>query len=355
MKHTQQKSRQQFLLAAFGAAAFSFLGALSYVNGTGFPALEGRITPTQSVSRTAAPASGTVKPAAQGPVVTKLTLEKQKDDYDLSPWSFNTATVIGYYSDGVIKNVPANWFYKLASTELVAIPGCTKVESCKIPLLGDVTNIKVMYADVFVEDKTYVYSRVRMKLPVAVPTFKDEIPSWAKDSISQAARLGIMGGYEDGSFGAADTLTNAQFAVMLHRSLKVLALAKDTECIEGLRSPFSTDHFAYNAFCYFGNNALDISWAVAPNEPITRLNTATMLGNIVGEETIFALLREYSIELDIDAIMPGLDLPIAQERAVFFVHFARIMNSDNLDENLNRAEAATVIMRTLNYLHLREF
>ncbi|WP_239625800.1 S-layer homology domain-containing protein [Paenibacillus sp. H1-7] len=55
------------------------------------------------------------------------------------------------------------------------------------------------------------------------PAFTDTGKHWAADTIAQAARLGIVNGFQDGSFRPDDPMTRLQFAAMLVRSLKLKA------------------------------------------------------------------------------------------------------------------------------------
>ncbi|GGF90039.1 hypothetical protein GCM10010912_39030 [Paenibacillus albidus] len=57
----------------------------------------------------------------------------------------------------------------------------------------------------------------------ATPNFKDlsKIPAWAQAFVTQAAELGIIGGYDDGTFRPAQKLTRTELSVMIVRSLGI--------------------------------------------------------------------------------------------------------------------------------------
>lgn len=359
MKHTQPKARKQFLLVAFAAATFSFLGALSYVNGTGFISLEGRITPVQSVSRTAAPASGTVKPKlAEGSVPTITKLEVAGDVYNNSaPWSSYTLAAIGHFSDDTQQPVKADWFYK--DSNLLTIPNCAVVIKCGINLAGKSTTVVIKYNGVTSERVITVDGPNKQFLHFA-PTFSDLIPNWATEHSTVAARLGIMSGYAYGRFGAEDTLTNAQFAVMMSRLYNVAGINTTVDCPSGVQLPFAADHFALSAFCYFISNGHDVSWAINSNEPITRFKTMVMLNELIGEPYVYSYTRN-AMGIDRELLEQifkekyNNNYTSQENRALIFVDEKKIMEPNNLEKSLNRAEAATVIIRALPIIYAGEY
>ncbi|NLL19595.1 MAG: S8 family serine peptidase, partial [Clostridia bacterium] len=52
-------------------------------------------------------------------------------------------------------------------------------------------------------------------------TFADELPSWAEESILQTAQLGLISGYEDGTFRPLEPVTRSQAVVFINRLLAV--------------------------------------------------------------------------------------------------------------------------------------
>ncbi|MBW4085426.1 Ig-like domain repeat protein [Paenibacillus sp. S150] len=59
--------------------------------------------------------------------------------------------------------------------------------------------------------------------------FKDAagIPGWAQSEIAQAAELGLVSGYEDGSFHPGNSITRAEMALILARVLKIGTESRD--------------------------------------------------------------------------------------------------------------------------------
>ncbi|MEF2247439.1 S-layer homology domain-containing protein [Paenibacillus sp. IITD108] len=59
-------------------------------------------------------------------------------------------------------------------------------------------------------------------------TDKQKIPAWSVSAVSTASRLGIVVGYEDGSFRPSNAITRAEMAAMIARAIKVPAAGSPT-------------------------------------------------------------------------------------------------------------------------------
>lgn len=57
----------------------------------------------------------------------------------------------------------------------------------------------------------------------AMPEFRDRVPDWAAEPVAAAAAMGVVKGYEDGTFGADRPVTRAELAVLLARVLPLPA------------------------------------------------------------------------------------------------------------------------------------
>lgn len=57
-------------------------------------------------------------------------------------------------------------------------------------------------------------------------SFTDEVPDWASDSVAKLSAAGIFFGYEDGTFRASQTLSRAEAASLLSRTLDYQATAE---------------------------------------------------------------------------------------------------------------------------------
>jgi len=74
-------------------------------------------------------------------------------------------------------------------------------------------------------------------LPNADAQFKDTVGHWASKYIAYCVTQGILVGYGDGNFGPNDTVTNAQFCIMLLRALGF-----------GLKGEYTGEAWAMNAY-----------------------------------------------------------------------------------------------------------
>ena len=98
------------------------------------------------------------------------------------------------------------------------------------------------------------------------PTFTDEVPTWAWGYVNVASYMGIIGGYPDGTFKAANPLTYAEAVTMLVRTVR------------GHLAQISAGLWPYNYLFYAVDNhftgAVDVGFA---NLPCTRGDMARLL------------------------------------------------------------------------------
>jgi hypothetical protein len=95
--------------------------------------------------------------------------------------------------------------------------------------------------------------RLEPKKPVKNP-FKDSLPDWAGEPIVELRERGIIYGYEDGQFGAADLLTRGQLITIFHRTLiKMNLIAPRNDCAM-VYNDIPGGHYAYDAACVFSRN-----------------------------------------------------------------------------------------------------
>ena len=98
------------------------------------------------------------------------------------------------------------------------------------------------------------------------PTFTDEVPTWAWGYVNVASYMGIIGGYPDGTFKAANPLTYAEAVTMLVRAVR------------GHVAQIGAGLWPYNYLFYAVDNhftgAVDVGFA---NLPCTRGDMARLL------------------------------------------------------------------------------
>lgn len=116
------------------------------------------------------------------------------------------------------------------------------------------------------------------KTEAAAAEFKD-VPDdfWAAEQIYRFTDLGIIKGYEDGTFRPNNSLTRAQAAIILAGGLKL-----DTENPAPVQyKDIDEDHYAYKAIAAITNAGImkGNNGVFQPNKPLTRAQMAIILTN----------------------------------------------------------------------------
>lgn len=198
---------------------------------------------------------------------------------------------------------------------------------------------------------------ITVSAPVENP-FSDEIPDWADKSIIRLKDMGIMKGYDDGQFGAGDSLTQGQVVTLVDRLLdyKAIDYNKSEENCD-IYPDISSDHYAYKSICHFyyagwlDEEAGD-KWGV--DDPATRAVTSQLMYNVVGETV------ESKMDIDMDLYASAIDfsdvtITNSNSTAIAAMDTFGIMNGYDdgtfgPNNTLNRAEAAVVIDRMRHLL-----
>ncbi len=183
--------------------------------------------------------------------------------------------------------------------------------------------------------------------------FVDELPGWAASSIAELNQLGIIRGYDDGRYGAADVLTRSQVITLLYRILLHANLENSLIDCNVISSRVPENHYAYLPLCLFHANGWEAGWNFNPDDQISRGETAAYINRVFGPAFMNALnTMQGAIYIDGQIFS---DVPTDHE--YFYdtgvANKAVIMTGNpdgtfGVDRTLNRAEAATVIYRILN-------
>lgn len=248
----------------------------------------------------------------------------------------------------------------------IGLPNCNGSDTCMVSA-GNVTGEVTLRVNDGDQEAT---ATVWIQPGEVEVSFEDEVPEWASLSIGLLQRRGIMKGYEDGRFAAADKVTRAQFITLLYRlmpyyQMQPEALLEGKDC--NVHPDVPSDHFAYKPVCfayYFGweeNLPLEGD-KLLPDQNLLRKEAAQLLYNAIGQHVYEKMLERYdrtiedtppgyaaSLFTDVqqtnrhaDAIgvVAALDLMtgVEGERVRHFYG----------DRELNRAEAATLIWRTMS-------
>ena len=111
-------------------------------------------------------------------------------------------------------------------------------------------------------------------------TFTDIDGHWAKDNIIMMAQLGIIIGYDDGTFKPENKITRAEFATMISRFEERIDIKVNSQFTD-----VGVDHWAYDTVNY----ARVMGWisgyedgSFRPNNPITRAEAITIINRMLG-------------------------------------------------------------------------
>ncbi|WIV20000.1 S-layer homology domain-containing protein [Paenibacillus polygoni] len=181
--------------------------------------------------------------------------------------------------------------------------------------------------------------------------FKDlaSVQSWAGRQIEVVAAKGAIEGKASGVFAPKDSVTRAEFAKMLIRSLNL----ENSYATESFTDVKDNDWFApyVAAAVELGIINGRTSTKFAPHDKITRAEMATMIAravnvtqNVTDEDNTDSILKQFA---DADKIGPAYKQAVA-----FAADKGLVVGSNgkfNPKKNATRAEAAVMIYRTMNY------
>lgn len=193
-----------------------------------------------------------------------------------------------------------------------------------------------------------------------VSPFTDNLPGWADDAILQLNQLGIIRGYENGTYGPGDPVTRGQFVTLLYRLALQTSITEELTsdlCPPSMFTDVPADHFAFLPFCFYDRTAVGSSHSTIrePDLPAPREQVATMVAQTFAP----SLLAGHGFTDD-RAQEPYEGGPffddVPTDHAAFFdtatVRTIGIMegypNGDfGVGDPLNRAQAAVIIGRLL--------
>lgn len=179
--------------------------------------------------------------------------------------------------------------------------------------------------------------------------FKDTEQHWAKSNIEQAVNLGIVNGYEDGSFRPDGTVTRGEFAVMISRALKLEEETSDLDFNDSNTIPdWAESHIKRVISAGLLSGYTDHTFRSGAQ--LTRAQLAVIIARAAG------------LQLDETAAMnfnDNTDIPSwAQKEVAAAVKAGLIQGKGDgsfaPNETATRAEALTMIIRLLEYLDTTE-
>lgn len=180
--------------------------------------------------------------------------------------------------------------------------------------------------------------------------FSDIQTHWADAQIEQAAALGIISGYEDGTFKPNEQVTRVQFAIMLVQALVLQSQAgeveagkifKDQQDIPKWATSGLSDAVAAGFISGYEDGTL------RPNKQINRAEMLTMLMRASGlsvDSTVSATFRD-------GADIPKWAVPSIEAASKLGIVKGRESGEFLPQANATRAEAVVIIVRLLEQLN----
>jgi len=155
--------------------------------------------------------------------------------------------------------------------------------------------------------------------------FNDAIPDWATESILSLHKQGIIRGYDDGRYGAADSVTRGQVATLLFRILQARGLlVSDSSCNRTFDDVDGT-HYAFSALCTLKLDDLaQNARHFAPDSPAPRAVTAAITVHTLGP----TLLQSLNMSLN-DVLAQGQVFTDVSHGSPYYQDIA-VMNETNI-------------------------
>ena len=174
-----------------------------------------------------------------------------------------------------------------------------------------------------------------------VMAFPDSIDHWADIDIEKLAEDNILSGYEDGMFRPNDFITRAETSKVLTAALKLNLLD------EGIISINDIDetHWSYNYVVTLAKSGIINGYpdgSFRPDQEITREEFSTLIYNILN--------MDISEEKDFNDIDESYANEAIKKLAGLSIISGYDDNSFRPTNNITRAEATSMTIRTLKYL-----
>lgn len=182
--------------------------------------------------------------------------------------------------------------------------------------------------------------------------FADDLPDWARESVIELNRQGIIKGYDNGRFGPGDPLTSGQTVTLLWRMLAHEHFLEEPAHCGQRYDDVPPSHYAFVPLCVFraqGWTTNDTRFH--PDAPETREGVVHLLSTVLGP-TLRATLKDFSADQQNFGDVPT-GHPLAKETALLKAAGIFTGNSDGsagLEAPLNRAAVAVLLHRALTRL-----
>ncbi len=200
--------------------------------------------------------------------------------------------------------------------------------------------------------------KVQITVTAANP-FKDELPDWAENQILKLYGLGIIKGYDNGTFGAGDPVTQGQMVTFLYRLLLHKTLVQEPN-LAACQLPYEdipADHYARPAFCSFQEKGMKVPGEKKPTQYNVDLGALRSTAAKYVNWSVGATL------LDASKIVVDLSAQVFSDVFLNHPNFADIATVNALEiikgypegtfgptDGLNRAQAAVILYRIMEKL-----
>jgi hypothetical protein len=175
-----------------------------------------------------------------------------------------------------------------------------------------------------------------------VPTFADTKGHWAEASIQEAITQGIVKGYASGTFKPNQSVSRAEFIVMLMNALKQQEEDEELEFSDKQKiGAWAASAIAQAVAAGIVNGYGDGSFG--PDRPITRAEMTMMLANALGIRMNHAVETGFAD----DGTIPAWAKDAAESLRALGIVNGRAGNQFAPNDRASRAEAITVILRML--------
>lgn len=170
--------------------------------------------------------------------------------------------------------------------------------------------------------------------------FYDISGHWAEADITFLAKNNVINGYEDGSYRPEDTVTKAELIKLLLQAKKMVLASGQTPYAD-VNGHWAASHIytAYQAGLLANINQDDTTFGV--DSPISRAEASAIMGRMAGKQTNITLNFT-----DNDSIPDWAAIPVSEcVRLGLIAGFPD--GTFRGGDTLNRAEAATIVMRLM--------
>ena len=229
----------------------------------------------------------------------------------------------------------------------VTLAGCKKAKECTVTAGEDpgVTEIEA-------EAEEYSATVMVEITEILRNPFTDDVPSWALPSVLHMHKLGVIKGYDDGRFGAGDSMTHGQVVTLLTRILQHANLTRDPQNCSQVYEDVPSPHYAFQPACLFEQQGwADPAPRLEADAAAPRAAVARFVHRVLGK-TIPTVPSPEQIFDDV----PTSHLSFADTA---FTNATGIMTGNpsgdfGVQEPVNRAAGAVVMARVLDTIENRE-